>query len=382
MDSGAPDLSVDDFMQLLRMATLDDVYILDGKVRKQVTGLAMGNNAAPILSSLFMYFVEERILQSCDIPFWVRYADDIFLIYKQCDDILENANKIHGHIKFTLEDSVDNSLPFLDTLVSLDAATNLFNFSLFVKPCHSGACLPFSAHVPAQRKRALLIGEKYRLLRNSSKDNTFPSATILRQRFANNGYPTKWLNKYFDSDPRERAKLDRPTPRTFVRLPFTGERTRRRIFDLANRTGLADHVRILFTTERPLGQRWRLQKERPRCDAQCWTCETAEVRRRCYTKYAVYELTCRQCQAKYVGQTARTVRSRIREHVTSASSAFFRHVMECHQSIPQECLRWRILRIERDGVARLALESLEIGKRDHLVNDCSGEQLLPFLAVA
>ena len=114
----------------------------------------------------------------------------------------------------------------------------------------------------------------------------------------------------------------------------------------------------------------------------CWTCETAEVRRRCYTKYAVYELTCRQCHAKYVGQTTSTVRSRIREHVTSASSAFFRHVMECHQSIPQECLRWRILRIERDGVARLALESLEIGKRDHLVNDCSGEQLLPFLAVA
>ena len=50
--------------------------------------------------------------------------------------------------------------------------------------------------------------------------------------------------------------------------------------------------------------------------------------------------------------------------------------------MPQECVKWRILHTERDHLARNALVSLEIGKRHDLVNDCSDEQLLPFLAVA
>ena len=150
-DSGAPNLHVDDVKTLLLLATMEDNYILDGKIRKQSTGLAMGNNAAPILASIFMHFVEEKIFERYEIPFWARFVDDVFLVYEPRDDLLEIVNAVHGNISFTVEHSVSDTLPFLDTLVTWSEDLRKFEFSLYVKPVHSGACLPFSSHVPAQR---------------------------------------------------------------------------------------------------------------------------------------------------------------------------------------------------------------------------------------
>ena len=171
-------------------------------------------------------------------------------------------------------------------------------------------------------------------------------------------------------------------PLTYLTLPFTSERERRQVCNLAKRTGLIDHVRLNFRSERPLGRRWRQTKERPQCDPRCWSCAAGEVRGKCYTKGVVYRLTCTQCGSMYVGQTARTIKSRLKEHLSSSSSAFHQHVMEMHDVMPDECFKWRILRIERDFLTRTALEAIEIRKCNSLVNGCNGEVLLPFLAVA
>ena len=116
-DSGAPRLSVTDLIDLLRLALIEDTYILDGHLRKQVTGIAMGNNAAPILSSIFMHFVEKRIMDDVRILFWVRFVDDVLLIYRPDLDILRLSNNAHSAITFTLQQSKSNELPFLDTIV-------------------------------------------------------------------------------------------------------------------------------------------------------------------------------------------------------------------------------------------------------------------------
>ena len=48
----------------------------------------MGNNAAPTLASIYMNFVETKILQANpNIIFCKRYLDDVLLIYKGMDDL-------------------------------------------------------------------------------------------------------------------------------------------------------------------------------------------------------------------------------------------------------------------------------------------------------
>ena len=98
-------------------------------------------------------------------------------------------------------------------------------------------------------------------------------------------------------------------------------------------------------------------------------------------KGVIYKLTCTLCDREYVGQTARTIKSRLKEHLTSTSSAFHQHVTEVHRALPEDCFVWQIIRAERDFFTRTALEAMEIRKSDRLVNGCQGEMLLPFLTV-
>ena len=113
---------------------------------------------------------------------------------------------------------------------------------------------------------------------------------------------------------------------------------------------------------------------------RCWTCRTTDEVNKCFVKFAIYEIKCLQCDKLYIRQTVRTIKSRIREHVTVPSSAFFQHVINSHQVMPEDCCKWKILATETDNAARLALEALFIRRRsDFLVNGCDGQSLLPFL---
>ena len=181
----------------------------------------MGHSAASVLASIFMHCIESQISTSSEVLFWARYVDDVFLMYRPNFDVLSKANDIHPAIQFTLEESRENTLPFLDTLVSFDQERRQFDFSLYVKDVHSDSCLPFSACVPASRKRALLIGENHRVIRNSSDSKIEESKSRLRKRFYANGYPNKMIQRFFNDRPRDMPKEeDRMVSRTFLKLPF------------------------------------------------------------------------------------------------------------------------------------------------------------------
>ena len=377
-DSDFPFLRTDDLVRLLLLTT-DDNYIFDGEIYKQTLGIAMGNCAAPVLASIFMNYIEFQIVNG-NIFFWVRYCDDVFLVHHPEEDVLRRANGIHSAIQFTLEKAQENALPFLDVMVTFDRSCRSFQFSLFIKSVHSDSCLPFSSYVPDSRKRALLIGENHRVLRNSSDSKLQESKMRLRKRFVANGYPQKVLEKQFDDNPREVKKDQKEEPRNFIKLPYYGEQWKRRILCLARRTDFKDKVRVIFETERPLSHRFRQRKELPSCAMQCWTCKTAEHAGNCFRKFSVYELQCTVCPKKYIGQTCRTIRSRLKEHCTSLSSAFYQHTQEQHHTPPEDCMKWKILAVERNITKRRSLEAIYISRqRSALVNGCSGDLLLPFL---
>ena len=84
----------------------------------------------------------------------------------------------------------------------------------------------------------------------------------------------------------------------------------------------------------------------------------------------MYKKLCRQCSATYVGETKRTMRSRLREHLASPTSNVFQHLTTCHNSRAEpDDLYWSIL---HTGVTncdvRRRLELFEIRSRNPDLN--------------
>jgi len=173
--SSQPDLKPVDFKRLLELCLFEDCYTLNGQCRKQSKGIAMGNPAAPPLAIIYLNNLEEILLPQCSsIIHWKRYIDDVWsLIEGDSQSVLQYINSLNPFIQFTVENSINDSISFLDTSVSLN--NGHFNTTLFIKPTHSGTCLPFSACVPNSRKINLIRSESHRCRVISSADNTIPN---------------------------------------------------------------------------------------------------------------------------------------------------------------------------------------------------------------
>ena len=97
----------------------------------------MGSPLGPLLANVFMGTYEEKWLS--EYPgmkpvFYRRYVDDIFCIFKNREDALEFLDYInvgHRNIKFTIEEERNETLPFLDVLISHSPTMENFETTTF-----------------------------------------------------------------------------------------------------------------------------------------------------------------------------------------------------------------------------------------------------------
>ena len=99
--------------------------------------IAMGSPLGPTLANAFLGFHETKWLQDCPLDFkpifYHRYVDDTFVLFKSAEHALlfqEYLNSKHASIKFTVETESNNSLAFLDVLVTKQS--NCFKKSSFL----------------------------------------------------------------------------------------------------------------------------------------------------------------------------------------------------------------------------------------------------------
>ena len=78
-------LSKIEFQELLSLATKEFYFVFNGKLYKQVDGVAMGSPLGPTLANAFLVHFEKNWLQSCPSNFkphyYRRYVDDIFVLF-------------------------------------------------------------------------------------------------------------------------------------------------------------------------------------------------------------------------------------------------------------------------------------------------------------
>ena len=105
-----------------------------------------------------------------------KYVDDTFLIFDNRTDVnlfFIYMNKCHSNIKFTMESEINNTLPYLDILITRHSDGKLTT-KVYRKPTYTGLYLRW--HIC------------------SSVENFYQEVDFLRSILAKNGYPLNFID--------------------------------------------------------------------------------------------------------------------------------------------------------------------------------------------
>lgn len=383
-DNMLAQMDVNDITKLVELAMENDFVLIDGSSYRQVNGLSMGNPLAPALAVIYMDYVESNILRLLPSGIqWCRYIDDVFVVWPttiDSDTLLGVCNSYSEHIQFKIELPNDHGfLPFLDCEIWKD--NQRFQSRLFSKDYHSKSIFPWNSNGPISRKRSIVVGELHRAVRRSTcEESEKYSINKVMEKFKANCYPARFLSSILRKFKQKKSPSQKDTKDvTYIKVPFTGEAQRRKIMSLLQRTKLSDKVRVTFNAGIPLKRKLHPPKERRKCKESCEICKSGNQSGNCFNKGVVYEIKCNLCSKIYIGESARTVQSRIQEHTKHPNSAVFSHFKDNHttEAIIQN-ITWRIVhRNLQNWHKRVNLESLYISEvpKHLLMNGCFGRQL-------
>ena len=188
-----------DFEKLLRAALQNNFFNFEEKICKQIDGVAMGYPLDPTLANAILCFHEQIWLNECPDEFkpayYRRYVDDIFVLFRSPDHLEKFKNYLnskHRNIRFTCEKEQNNSMPFLDILIT--RISNGFKTSLYHKPTFSGVCSNFISFISEEYKVGLIF-TLFRTISIVSDFSGFHSEVChLKEILKKNAFPIKLID--------------------------------------------------------------------------------------------------------------------------------------------------------------------------------------------
>ena len=166
------------FEKLLRAALCNNYFLFDSIVYQQVDGVAMGSPLDRSLTNAFLAHYEEIWLNDCLDEFkpvyYNRYVEDIFVLFcspHHLEKFNEYLNTKHANIKFTNENEVNGSLPFLDVLISQN--NKGFTTMVYHKLTFSGVYSNFNSFIADDYKHGLIFTLLFRIFSIVSEFSKF-----------------------------------------------------------------------------------------------------------------------------------------------------------------------------------------------------------------
>jgi hypothetical protein len=148
-------------INLFKQVLTTTYFLYDGAFYDQTDGVAMGFPLAPVIANYYMEHLEQQAISTASRKptYWYRYVEDTFVVWphgeQELHDFLDHLNNIHPNIKSMMEVEQNQSLPFLDVLISRRPDGSL-GHTVYRKPTHTDLYLhASSAHHPAQKKGVL-----------------------------------------------------------------------------------------------------------------------------------------------------------------------------------------------------------------------------------
>jgi hypothetical protein len=347
------------------------VFEYDGKQYTQKEGLFIGNNLSSIITEVFLGDIEMRYK---DEPWWprnwTRYVDDTagFVNKEEVELITRNLNEIHPAIKFTCEVENENSLPFLDTLLIRE--NKKIAIDIFRKPTDNPLCIPQTSNHPLSHKLATFESSMFRLwnlpLSDERREKEFG---YIKEMARINGYKTAIVEKMHQKH-RDRHKIREIT----TLQPLEREK---KIKESLGRNGKSFRHFAVIPFCNPVS--YKVEKILRKYDVNVCYSNRGKLKNilNCGKRMlnenesaGVYEICCRKCSKKYIGQTKRRSETRDKEHSAAIKS---RQIEK--SSVAKHCWEEGHVRGEMKLLKRIneqpkldAYESMYIAKTDDLMN--------------
>ncbi|MES9973352.1 MAG: reverse transcriptase domain-containing protein [Candidatus Thiodiazotropha sp.] len=328
LDVGLP---VQIIKELLLRCTLNVQFLSNGRMYRQIDGVAMGSPLGPLLADLFMAKLENTTLQPTinSLPLYLRYVDDTFLIIEDTvepTEILNQFNNAHCSIRFTHEIEDNDSLSFLDVLLTKKVDGSLKR-SVYRKKTWAGQYTNFHSFVPLQRKRNLVKTLAYRARNICSDDTIVEELDFVSKALMENGYPPKFVQMHM----KERLLLGTIATVSrkpiYMKLPFRGDSATHILSDRLNnairRVYPMASLRISYYSKSVF-----IPSLKDKLPAST-------------ISMCIYQFTC-SCGARYIGRTTRQLSKRAREHLPawfskglnkSINSSILLHLMETGHAV-------------------------------------------------
>ncbi|XP_067029582.1 uncharacterized protein [Acropora muricata] len=304
-----------------------------------------------------MEHFESRALETAPTrpAMWYRYVDDTMAKIHEgaVSSFSDHLNSINPYIRFTSEEEKNGRIPFLDTCLHLkeDGSTKV---TVYRKPTHTDQYLNFHSNHQLQHKRAvvntLLLRAKTLV---SEEIDRVTEIRQVKQALKANNYPD-WMITLPNAAPVSRVSEESIKERgIYASVPYikpTSERLQR---------AFKSHEITLI--HKPFNS---LRSQLVRVE------DKTENLKKCGT---VYHIHCKQCDKNYVGETARLLETRIKEHLSRNSSAVNEHCKLTGHSVDSSKIK--VLATENNAFKCRIREAIEIKLRKPSLNRDNGFEL-------
>ncbi|XP_018361384.1 PREDICTED: uncharacterized protein LOC108760084 [Trachymyrmex cornetzi] len=266
----------------------------------------MGLPLSPIIADLVMRRLERLSLMSFNrsCPFYYRYVDDICTAVTPSDieALLQAFNSFHPRLQFTIEIGGDK-LEFLD--VTIFRLNSKLIFDRYRKPFFSGRFLNFNSNHPVSQKKGTIYSlvDRAFILSDCSfhtKNLIFVINILLENDYllpfifntVNQRIKQLLKTKYMTQD-NSTENLNDVQSSSWLMVPFIPHHTER-FKRFSN-----NDVRVSFHSPNKMAKYIKVQKDSLSKNSK---------------NNVVYKISCENCDASYVGQTDRQLKTRISEH--------------------------------------------------------------------
>ena len=322
----------------------------------------MGSPISPLIANIFMEEFEVKALQSSPNPpsMWLRFVDDTFVINRteHSQQLLQHINNQDPHIQFTVEPTQQGSLPFLDTLVTIQP-DNTLSTSVYRKPTHTDQSLHWDSnhHITAKHSVYNTLAHRTKTV-SSTQDSLDQELLHIKTALQLCQFPNWALNQWEHSfkhpshtsnnnnnnsnNSSNNQDLNNKYKATIVvpYIPKTADRFKR--------ICKSKNIQVHFKGTNTLRTTLVNPKDKDHKSKQTGV---------------IYQYQCPhiQCSSSYIGESGRSLGDRVKEHLKAPSPIHLHSTTTGHPLDPNQ---FNIIHKEVQGQSRTIKEAMFIRVQD------------------